>query len=146
MRQGRDAMSTLETRQATAQLRRVQTLLVLLILWDVLALMAEFSFGGALMKIDDGAIGGYLGARASFSGATVLPIGLYLYALVRGATRHRFILWCAALEQGSAVVLGAYHVAMDNVALGAAVGPVAAAGVLLLLVLVNMPGSSPRTV
>ena len=141
---GNAAMSTLESRQFTAQLRRVQLLLLLMILWDVIAVLAELSFGNFLIKIDDGAIDGVLGARASFSGAAILPIGLYLYALVRGPARYQFVLWCAALEQGAAAMFGVYHVALDDVEVRAAAGPIAVAVVLLVLVLINMPGAASR--
>jgi hypothetical protein len=136
-------MSTLESRQTTAQLRRLQLLLLLMILWDMLALAGELSFGGPLIKLDEGEIEGLIGARASFGGAAVAPIGLYLYALVRGPARHRFVLWCAALEHGAAVLFGVYHVAGNDIELEPALAPMIVAGVLLILVLVNMPGA-PR--
>lgn len=137
-------MSTLDSRQNTAQLRRLQLLLLLMILWDVLALVAELSFGGPLIKIDDDAIGGILGARASFSGAAVVPIGLYFYALVRGPLRHRGVLWCAALEQGAAALFGVYHVAANHVEVGGTIAPVVVALVLLVMVLINMPNAAGR--
>jgi hypothetical protein len=135
-------MSTLETRQSTAQLRRLQLLLLVMIVWDLLALAGELSFGGPLIKLEDGEIDGVLGARASFAGAAVVPIGLYLYALVRGPARHRFVLWCAALEQGSAALFGVYHVAAGNIDLAPALVPLVVAIVLLVLVLVNMPNAA----
>ena len=137
-------MSTLDSRQNTAQLRRLQLLLLLMILWDVLSLMAELSFGGPLTKIDGDAIGGILGARASLSGAALVPIGLYFYALVRGPMRHRGVLWCAALEQGGAALLGVYHIAANDVDVGGTILPVVVALVLLVLVLLNMPGGAGR--
>ena len=137
-------MSTLESRQSTAQLRRTQLLLLLLILWDLMALVGELSFGGPLIKIDDGQLDGILGARASFAGAAVMPICLYFYALVRGSSRHRFVLWCAALEQGAALLFGVYHVAANDIELAPALIPLAVAGTLLVLVLINMPGAPGR--
>ena len=137
-------MSTLESRQTTAQLRRLQLLLLLMILWDLLALAGELSFGGPLIKLKDGEIDGLLGARASFGGAAVMPIGLYLYALVRGPARHRFVLWCAALEQGSAALFGVYHVAANDIDLTPALAPLIVAVALLVLVLINMPGAPGR--
>lgn len=137
-------MSMLDSRQNTAQLRRLQLLLVLMILWDVVGLIAELSFGGPLVKIDNDAIGGVLGARASLSGAAIVPIGLYFYALVRGPQRHRGVLWCAALEQGGAALFGVYHIAADDIDVGASIGPIVVALVLLVLVLINMPGAPGR--
>lgn len=137
-------MSTLESRQTTAQLRRLQLLLLFMILWDLLALAGELTFGGPLIGLDEGEIDGVLGARASFAGAAVVPIGLYFYALVRGAARHRFVLWCAALEQGSAALFGVYHVAANHIELEAALVPLVVAVVLLVLVLINMPGAPGR--
>jgi hypothetical protein len=137
-------MSMLDSRQNTAQLRRLQLLLLLMILWDLLSLLAELSFGGPLIKIHDDAIGGILGARASFSGAALVPIGLYFYALVRGPMRHRGVLWCAALEQGGAALLGVYHVAVKDVEVSGTIAPLVVALVLLVLVLINMPGAAAR--
>jgi O-antigen/teichoic acid export membrane protein len=137
-------MSTLESRQSTAQARRLQLLLLLMILWDLLALAGELSFGGPLVKLKDGEIDGILGARASFAGAAVVPIGLYFYALVRGAARHRFVLWCAALEQGAAALFGVYHIAANDIDLEPALVPLIVALVLLVLVLINMPGAPGR--
>jgi hypothetical protein len=138
------AMSTLESRQTAAQVRRIQLLLLLMILWDLLAIAAELTFGGPLIKLDEGEIDGVLGARASFAGAAVVPIGLYFYALVRGAARHRFVLWCAALEQGAAALFGVYHVAANDIEFGVALVPLIVAIVLLVLVLINMPGAPGR--
>jgi len=135
-------MSTLESRQTTAQLRRLQLLLLVMILWDLLAIAGELSFGGPLIKLNDGEIDGVLGARASFAGAALMPIGLYLYALVRGAARHRFVLWCAALEQGSAALFGVYHVAASDIDLAPALVPLVVSITLLVLVLVNMPSAA----
>jgi hypothetical protein len=135
-------MSTLESRQSTVQLRRLQLFLLVMILWDLLAIAGELSFGGPLIKLNDGEIDGVLGARASFAGAAVMPIGLYLYALVRGAARHRFVLWCAALEQGSAALFGVYHVAASDIDLAPALVPLVVSITLLVLVLVNMPNAA----
>jgi len=141
-------MSTLESRQSTAQARRLQLLLLLMILWDLLALAGELSFGGPLVKLEEGEIRseieGVLGARVSLSGAAVVPIGLYFYALVRGAARHRFVLWCAALEQGAAALFAVYHVAANDIDLGPALVPLIVALVFLVLVLINMPGAPGR--
>src|SRR3989304_227157 len=55
---------------AGSQNRRLQFLLLLLIVWDALALAAELSFGGPLFEPSDGAIGGLLaGGRAAPSAA-----------------------------------------------------------------------------
>jgi hypothetical protein len=135
-------MSTLESRQTTAQLRRLQILLLVMIVWDLLAIAGELSFGGPLIKLEDGEIDGVLGARASFAGAAVMPIGLYLYALVRGPARHRFVLWCAALEQGAAALFGVYHVAAGDIDLAPALVTLVVSITLLVLVLVNMPNAA----
>ena len=135
-------MSMLESRQSTAQLRRLQLLLLLLILWDLLALAGELSFGGPLIKLDEGEIEGVLGSRTSFAGAAVLPLGLYFYALVRGSARHRFVLWCAALEQGGAALFGVYHITADDIDFGPALVTLIVSVFLLVLVLINMPGAA----
>ena len=135
-------MSTLESRQSTVQLRRLQLLLLVMIIWDLLAIAGELSFGGPLIKLKDGEIDGVLGARASFAGAAVVPIGLYFYALVRGPARHRFVLWCAALEQGAAALFGVYHVAAGDIDLEPALVPLIVSITLLVFVLINMPNAA----
>ena len=72
-------MSAFDSRQTTAQLRRLQLLLVAMILWDILAVITALSFGGPLAEIDGDRIGGVLAARVGFSGAVLVPIVMYLY-------------------------------------------------------------------
>jgi O-antigen/teichoic acid export membrane protein len=136
-------MSALEPRQSNAQLRRLQLLLLLMILWDLLALAGELSFGGPLVQIDGGDIEGVLGARVSLAGAAVMPIGLYFYALVRGPARQRFVLWCAVLEHGAATLFGVYHLTANHIEAEAAALTLVVSIALLVFVLLNMPGA-PR--
>lgn len=131
-------MSALDSRTASIS-RRLQLVLLLVLLWDLLALIAALSFGGPLMKISDGEIGGVLAARASFSGVTVVPIGLYLYAIVRGPLRHRGVLWLAVLEQAAATLFAVYHVAANDIEVEGAALPLVVAGALLMLLLLSFP-------
>jgi hypothetical protein len=91
-------MSAIESRQSNAHLRRLQGLLVLMLLWDVFALLAALSFGSALMKIDGDEIGGVLAARTSFSGPALVPIAVYFYGIVRNPLRHTGVLWVGVVE------------------------------------------------
>jgi len=132
-------MNTFESRRSVSSGRRLQLILLLLIAWDVLALLAELSFGGPLLKISGDEIGGFLAARGSFSGAALVPVGLYTYALVRGPLRHRNILWVAVIEQGAAALFAVYHVALNHVAVEGGILPLVVSLGLLVLLLVSMP-------
>jgi hypothetical protein len=48
----------MEGRPSNANLRRLQVLLILMLLWDLIGVLASFSFGSSLMKIDGDEIGG----------------------------------------------------------------------------------------
>lgn len=132
-------MSAFESRQTTAQLRRLQMLLLVMILWDALALIAALSFGGPLSEIDDDHIGGVLAARVTFSGAVLVPMVMYLYALARNPLRHRGVIWAAVVEQGAAALFAVYHVAVKDISLEGAIVPMVVALVLLVGLLLNMP-------
>jgi hypothetical protein len=134
-------MNASESRRSVSSGRRLQLVLLLLIAWDIIALLAELSFGGPLFKISGDEIGGFLAARGSFSGAALVPIGLYLYALVRGPLRHRNILWVAVLELGAASLFAVYHVALNQVELEGTVVPLVVSLGLLVFLLVSMPRS-----
>jgi hypothetical protein len=132
-------MSAFEPRLATAQLRRLQLLLVLMILWDFISLLGTLSFGGPLMEIDGDRIGGILAARAAFSGPYLMPIAIYLYALARNPMRHRGVIFAGVVEQSAAAFFAVYHVAVKDINLEGAVIPLVVALVLTALLLVNMP-------
>lgn len=137
-------MSAIESRESSANLRRLQVLLLLMLLWDLLALLAAFSFGSALMKIDGDEIGGYLGAKTSLSGAALVPIAVYFYGLVRSPVRHPGVLWVGVVEQAAVVLAGLYHVVAGDLALEAAIVPVVVSIVLLVLLLANMMRGDAR--
>jgi hypothetical protein len=132
-------MSAFESRHTTAQLRRLQLLLLVMILWDALALIAALSFGGPLAEIDGNRIGGVLAARVTFSGAVLVPMVMYLYALARNPLRHRGVIWAAVVEQGAAALFAVYHVAVKDINLEGAILPMVVALVLLVGLLINMP-------
>ena len=132
-------MNTFESRRNVSSGRRLQLILLLLIAWDVIALLAELSFGGPLFKISDASMGGFLAARGSFSGAAIMAISLYVYALVRGPLRHRNILWAAVVEQGAAALFAVFHVAAKDIEVEGMIVPLAVALGLLVLLLVSMP-------
>jgi hypothetical protein len=138
-------MTTYDSRRSVSSVRRLQLVLLLLIAWDVIALLAELSFGGPLLKISDDKIGGWLAARGSFSGAATVPIGLYIYAFVRGPIRHRNILWVAVVEQGAAALFAVYHAARNHIELEGTVLPLVVALGLLVFLLVSMPRGQPAT-
>ncbi len=132
-------MSVIEGRQSNAQLRRLQTLLLLMLLWDLLTVLAAFSFGSALMKIDGTEIGGLLGAKASFSGAGLIPVSVYFYGIVRNPIRHPGVLWVGVVEQAAAILASLYYVVGNDLKLEAAIVTIVISVVFLALLLVNMP-------
>ena len=137
-------MSAIESRQSNAHLRRLQGLLVLMLLWDVFALLAALSFGSALMKIDGDEIGGVLAARTSFSGAALVPIAVYFYGIVRNPLRHTGVLWVGVVEQAAAVLFSLYHVTASDITPTGALVTVVVSVVLLALLLVSMPRGEAR--
>jgi hypothetical protein len=118
---------------------RLQFVLILLIVWDVIGLLAELSFGGPLFKIADGRISGLIAARGSLGGALVVPLTLYIYALVRGPMRYRGLVWIGVLEQSMVAVFAVYHAVADDIKPGGAIIPIVIALALVALLLVNMP-------
>jgi hypothetical protein len=130
-------MTAIEGRLDDGPLRRLQILLVLMLLWDLLALLASLSFGGALMKIDGDEIGGLLAAKLSFSGAALVPVCVYFYGLVRNPLRHPGVIWVGMIEQGAAVLFSLYHVVAGDIAVEGAVLTVVVSTALLALLLVT---------
>ena len=137
-------MSAIEGRPSNTSLRRLQALLVLMILWDLLTVLAAFSFGSALMKIDGDEIGGLLAAKASFSGAGLVPVAVYFYGIVRGPIRHPGVLWVGVVEQAAAIFASLYHVVANDLKLEGAILTVAVSIALLALLLANMPRGDAR--
>lgn len=138
-------MDRVEPSRGLSPRLRLQLVLLLLILWDVVGLLAELSFGGPLVHISGEKVSGALAARASLGGALVVPLTLYIYALVRGPLRYRGLIWIGVLEQSMVVVFAAYHLIADDVTFGGAILPVAVSFGLVLLLLVNMPRGQTTT-
>lgn len=137
-------MSAIDSRDSNAHLRRLQVLLLVMLLWDLVAVVAAFSFGSALMKIDGDEIGGFLGAKTSLSGAALVPVAVYFYGLVRGPIRHPGVMWVGMVEQAAVILFGLYHVAAGDLALEGAVLPIVVSIVLLVLLLANLVRSDAR--
>jgi|SRR3990172_2111715 len=130
---------TTDAYAAGTQTRRLQLLLLLLILWDALALVAELSFGGPLFETSGDDIGGVLAGRGSFGGAAAVLLLAYVYALARGPLRHRGVLWLGVLEQAATGLFSAFHVAVGDMDVEAAIVPIVVSGALFVLLLLNMP-------
>jgi len=69
----------------------------------------------------------------------VVPLTLYIYALVRGPLRYRGLLWIGVLEQAMVVVFAGYHTVADDIKFGGAIVPIVVSLGLVVLLLVNMP-------
>ena len=118
---------------------RLQVVLLLLIVWDVLGIAAELTYGGPLFKFSGVKIDGFLGARGAFNGGLFVPLTIYAYAFVRGPGRRGGLLWVGVVEQLGGALFGVYHVASGDVRFGAAIAQLAVSLVLLMAVLLNMP-------
>jgi hypothetical protein len=129
----------MEGRPSNANLRRLQVLLILMLLWDLIGVLASFSFGSSLMKIDGDEIGGLLAAKASFSGAGIVPIAVYFYGIVRNPIRHPGVPGVGIVEQAAAIIVSLYHVVGNDLKIEGAILTVVVSVVLLALLVVNMP-------
>jgi hypothetical protein len=132
-------MSTLEAPRGLSPRVRIQIVLVLLIFWEAIGLLAELGFGGPLIHVSDGKVTGVLAPRLSLGGALVVPLTLYIYALVRGAMRYRGLLWIGVLEQSMVVLFAVFHGIAGDIEFGSALVPVGISAGLLALLLANMP-------
>ena len=122
-----------------ANLRRLQGLLALMIAWEILALVAELSFGGPLFKTSGEEIGGLVGARSGLGGLAIVPLSIYAFVLFRGPSRYGGLLWFGVLEQGATALLSVYHLAIDDVTVAGAILPLVGSMMLLVLLLALMP-------
>ncbi len=113
---------------------RLQLILVVLALWDLITFLLELTNAGPL-KV--GSIEGVLGAR-SVSGAVAVLAIAYLYA-ARNPIRYRFVLWLASLEQFVALFASTFHWARGDFGAGEAIVPILAAAVFLVLLTTNLP-------
>jgi hypothetical protein len=132
-------MNLTETRRSFPTGRRLHFVLLLLILWDVIGLVAELSFGSFLVQVSDNEIEGALGSRVSLSGASLVPLAVYVFMLARGPIRHRNLIWVAVVEQGAAAFFAVFHIAAGDIEVTYAAIPLAVSIGLLVLVLMNMP-------
>jgi hypothetical protein len=132
-------MSRVETSRGLSPRVRLQLVLLLLIAWDLIGLLAELSFGSPLFKVSGDRVTGILAARGSFGGALVVPLTLYIYALIRGPMRYRGLVWIGVLEQAMVVVFAVYHTVADDIKVAGAVAPIIVSGALVVLLLLNMP-------
>jgi multisubunit Na+/H+ antiporter MnhF subunit len=125
--------------QSVSLKRRLQLVLLLMIVWEALSLLAEISFGGPLFKISGDQVGGILAARGGFGGVNIVPMVLYIYAFARGPLRYRGVLWLGALQHAAAALLCVFHVARDNIGFGDVIVTFAVSVAFVVLLLVNMP-------
>ncbi len=143
MLESQQSAMSLDSRHPPHTTRRLQLILLAMIVWDLLALVSELSFGGPLFKIDGDKIGGVLAARGSFSGAAVVPIVLYVYAMVRGPLRHRGVLWAGVVEQAAGALAAVFHVAAGDIAVTGSILPLIVSVLFLVLLLLSMPRGQP---
>ena len=131
-------MSVYDSRRINAG-RRLQLVLLLFVLWDALALLAGLTFGSTLYEISGDRMSGILATRASLGGIVLVPMALYIYAIVRGPQRHQVVLWAGGIEQGAGALFALYHTALKDVEVQGAVVPLVVSCVLFVLLMVNLP-------
>jgi hypothetical protein len=131
-------MSTYQPRSATSIVRRLQLILLLMIVWEALAILAELSFGGPLFELSGDKLSGLMAGRGAFGGAAVLPLVIYVYAL-RQPLRYRGLLWLGVLENGVAVLFSVFHLAVGDIEFQGVALPLAVSAVFVVLLLLNMP-------
>jgi hypothetical protein len=132
-------MRPVESKSRLSPRLRLQIILLLLIAWDGFGLLAEITFGSSLLKISDAKIDGLLGGRGSLSGALLVPLAVYAYALINGPLKHRSAFWVGVIEQGATALFGVYHIAKGELAFSGAVAPLVISLALLVLILLNLP-------
>ena len=134
---------SIDSRSSSQTTRKLQLLLLAMIAWDLLALVAEVSFGGPLLKIEGDKIGGVLAARGSLGGVAAVPMVLYFYALVRGPLRHRGVLWAGVVEQGVGALAAVFHATAGDIKTAGMIVPLVVSVALLVLLLLSMPRGQP---
>ena len=132
-------MRSVDSRRGLSPRVRLRAVFLLLIVWDVLGIAAELTFGGPLFKLTGSKVDGLLGARGAFNGALFVPLAVYVYAFVRGSGSRGGLLWVAVVEQLTGALFAVYHVASADVRFGAAIAQLAVSLILLLVVVLNMP-------
>jgi hypothetical protein len=132
-------MSSTSPRSVRSPRFRLSIVLLLLIAWDALAILAELTFGGLLFNISDDRIGGWMGAKGALGGAAVVPLTLYVYALVRGPLRYQGLVWVGVLEQAATALFAVYHLALGHMRVESGVVPIVVSLALVVLILLNMP-------
>jgi hypothetical protein len=80
-----------------------------------------------------------MGGRGAVSGVTVVPLALYVYALVRGPLRHTGILWVGVVEQGAGALFVVFHASAGHLTTGAALLPLLVCLALTTLLLITLP-------
>lgn len=131
-------MSTFEPRSLTSIVQRLRLLLFLMVVWEALAIVTELSFGGTLFHISGEKISGLLAAKGSFSGAAVMPMFIYIYAL-RAPLRYRGLLYLAVLENAAAALFCVYHLARGNLETQGIMPTLVISCVFVVAFLLNLP-------
>lgn len=115
-------------------LARLQLILLVLGVWNLLAFFLELTNAGPLSVAG---VDGVLGARAVSGSLGVLGIA-YLYA-ARNPIRYRFVLWLATIEQFAALFTAAFHWARGDLSGDEAAVPIIVAAAFLVLLMTNLP-------
>jgi hypothetical protein len=110
-----------------------------MLVWETLLLAAELSFGGPLFKTSGDDLSGLVGGRAGFGGLTVVPFAIYLFAFLRGPSRHPALLWLGVLEHAAALLLTVFHIAAGDLKVEGTIIPAVVSACFVLLLLTHMP-------
>jgi len=133
--------STGEVQPTTPQAGILQTLrqprmvLILLAVWDILAVITQVLSDSFLFDLD-GKADGILAGRA-FSASMVIPAIIYLWA-ARDPKRYRQVFWLALVEQMILVLSCFYHKGAGDIGWAGTIIPAAISGGLIFLVFFNL--------
>ena len=117
-------------------LRQPRMVLILLAVWDILAVITQVLSNSFLFDMEGHEASGILAGRA-FSASMVIPAIIYLWA-ARDPKRYRQVFWLALVEQVVVVLSCFYHRGAEDITWAGTIIPAVISGGLIFLVFFNL--------
>jgi len=117
-------------------LRQPRMVLILLAVWDILAVITQVLSNSFLFDMEGHEASGILAGRA-FSASMVIPAIIYLWA-ARDPKRYRQVFWLALVEQVIVVLSCFYHRGAEDITWAGTIIPAVISGGLIFLVFFNL--------